>query len=112
MNNLLEYKDYYGSVEYSREDNLLYGKVLGIKSLISYAGESVQELKKDFEDAVEEYLQLCEKEGIEPEKTYKGSFNIRVAPHLHKKLAMYSMANHRSLNSTVEEAIAEYLADK
>ena len=111
MNNLLEYKGYYGSVEYSNEDNILCGKVLGIKSLISYEGESVKSLKGDFEEAVEDYLKLCEERGIEPEKAYKGSFNIRVAPELHKKLALYSVANNQSLNSTVEEAIAKYLAD-
>ena len=56
MKNLLEYKGYYGSVEYSREDALLYGKVLGINSLIPYEGESVAELQQDFEGAVDDYL--------------------------------------------------------
>jgi len=112
MKNLLEYKGYYGNVEYSNEDEILYGKVLGIKSLISYEGESIKSLKNDFEDAVDGYLDYCNRNDIEPEKLYKGSFNIRISPELHKKLAIYSFANHNSINSTVEEAIAEYLADK
>ena len=58
MKNLLEYKGYYGSVEYSSEDVLLYGKVLGINSLISYEGESVAELQQDFEWAVDDYLMI------------------------------------------------------
>lgn len=58
MKNLLEYKGYYGSVEYSSEDVLLYGKVLGINSLISYEGESVAELQQDFEGAVDDYLMI------------------------------------------------------
>jgi len=112
MKNLLEYKGYYGSVEYSGEDDILFGKVLGINSLISYEGDSIKSLKSDFEGAVDDYLTLCQEQNMEPEKTYKGSFNIRIAPELHKKLAIYSFANNHSLNATVEEAIAEYLADK
>ena len=66
MKNLLEYKGYYGSVEYSSEDVLLYGKVLGINSLISYEGESVAELQQDFEGAVDDYLEMCAENGTEP----------------------------------------------
>ena len=112
MKNLLEYKGYYGNVEFSNEDEILYGKVLGIKSLISYEGDSIKTLRKDFEEAVDGYLDYCNEKGIEPEKMYKGSFNIRIAPDLHKKLAIYSFANQNSINATVEEAIEEYLADK
>ena len=83
MKNLLEYKGYYGSVEYSREDALLYGKVLGINSLISYEGESGAELPQEFDGAVDDYLEVCAETGTEPEKTYKGSFNVRIAPQLH-----------------------------
>ena len=79
-------KGYYGNVEYSREDALLYGKVLGINSLISYEGESVAELQQDFEGAVDDYLEVCAENGTELEKAYKGSFNVRIAPQLHKKV--------------------------
>ena len=112
MNNLMEYKGYYGSVEYSDKDDILFGKVLGINSLISYEGDSIKTLKSDFKNAVDDYLSLCEKKGLTPEKTYKGSFNIRISPEMHKKLARYSFSQQCSINSTVEEAIAEYLADK
>lgn len=112
MKNLLEYKGYYGSVEYSSEDALLYGKVLGINSLISYEGESVAELQQDFEGAVDDYLEMCAENGTESEKTYKGSFNVRIAPQLHKKLSLYSISQNKSLNATVEEAVFEYLEDK
>ncbi len=110
MNNILEYKDYYGTVEYSADDNILYGKVIGINGLISYEGESVSELKADFEDAVDEYLLMCEESGEEPQKTYKGSFNVRISPALHKSLAVYAAAHNRTLNSTVEQAIREYVS--
>lgn len=60
MKNTLEYKGYVGSLEFSEEDSLLFGKVLGIRSLISYEGESANELLEDFHQAVDDYLSLCE----------------------------------------------------
>jgi predicted HicB family RNase H-like nuclease len=60
MNELLEYKGYHGSVEYSAADNCLFGKVIGIRSLISYEGESVEELKRDFMDGIDDYIASCE----------------------------------------------------
>ncbi|GHU95746.1 DNA repair protein HhH-GPD [Clostridia bacterium] len=105
MNNMMEYKGYYGTVEFSDTDDILFGKVVGIRGLISYEGDSVQSLKADFEEAIDEYLGMCAEKGEEPEKTYRGSFNVRVSPELHKRLAIYSSSHGQTLNSTVEEAI-------
>ena len=85
MNNTIQYKGYIGSVEFSEEDGLFYGKVMGIRSLISYEGETAKELIQDFHGAVDDYLELCEAEGRAPELAYKGSFNIRISPKLHKR---------------------------
>lgn len=82
MNNTFEYKGYIGSIEFSEEDALFFGKVMGIRSLISYEGENADELISDFHSAVDDYLAVCEAEGREPEKAYKGSFNIRISPEL------------------------------
>lgn len=109
MNNMLEYKGYYGTVELSGTDNVLFGKVIGVNSLISYEGDSVQSLRDDFQGAVDEYLEMCAENGIEPEKTYKGSFNVRVSPELHKTLALVSASRGQTLNSAVEEAIRHYV---
>ncbi|MCD8238699.1 MAG: toxin-antitoxin system HicB family antitoxin [Clostridiales bacterium] len=67
MNNLLSYKNYYGTVEYSAADDCLFGKVTGVKSLISYEGSSLNELKSDFENAVDEYLEDCKERNVTPE---------------------------------------------
>jgi len=109
MSNMLGYKGYCGTVEYSAADNILHGKVLGIKGLISYEGNSLQSLKEDFEGAIDDYLESCAVDGTEPQKPYKGSFNVRVSPELHRSLAMYSHAHGQTLNSTVEEAIKRYV---
>ena len=109
MKNNLCYKEYYGSVEFSGEDNIFHGKIIGINDRITYEGDSVHSLKKDFISAVEEYIETCAELGKDPEKTYKGSFNVRIKPELHRQLAVYSISNRKSINSAVEEAIRSYL---
>ena len=109
MNDVLEYKGYCGTVEFSAEDNVLFGRVIGINGLISFEGESVKSLKEDFENAVEEYLEMCDEKGVEPEKSYQGNLNIRVSPELHRTLALYSTSHGQSLNLTIEEAIKHFL---
>jgi predicted HicB family RNase H-like nuclease len=103
----LEYKGYTGSIEYSKEDDLLYGKVLGIKGLISYEGTTGKKLEDDFIEAINTYLADCKHEGIKPEKPFKGSFNVRVSPTLHQKAALLAMKYKTSLNNFVAESIRE-----
>jgi predicted HicB family RNase H-like nuclease len=101
----LEHKGYSGSIEYSEEDGLLYGQVLGIKGLISYEGETGKELEKDFKEAINIYLEDCKEAGKAPEKPFKGSFNIRIPSKLHQKAALLAMETKMSLNSLVAESI-------
>lgn len=110
MNNTMEYKGYIGSIEFSEEDCIFYGKVQGVRTLISYEGTTAQELINDFHSAVSDYLALCKSEGTEPEKAYKGSFNVRISPQLHRQAAAYALSNQTSLNNVVENAIRAYVA--
>lgn len=105
MNNTMEYKGYIGSVEFSEEDELFFGKVMGIRSLISYEGSTAKELISDFHISVDDYLAMCEAEGIQPEKAYKGSFNIRISPELHKQAVICATSRKMTLNSFVENAL-------
>ena len=110
MKNTMEYKGYVGSVEFSETDRILFGKVQGIRSLISYEGTMVSELLDDFHGAVDDYLAACEAEGRKPEQAFKGSFNVRFkAPDLHREAAVYAYNHNMSLNSLVEESVTEYL---
>ena len=102
-------KGYVGSVEFSEEDALFYGKVLGIRALISYEGTNAAELVADFHGAVDDYLELCAQSGTEPEKAYKGSFNVRISPELHKQAVIAAMSHNMSLNSFVETSIQQAL---
>lgn len=105
MSNTINYQGYIGSVEFSEADGIFFGKVLGIRALISYEGKNAEELISDFHGAVDDYLELCEADGIEPEKAYKGSFNVRISPELHKQVAICAMEANISLNSFVENAL-------
>lgn len=109
INNTLEYKGYYGYVEYSAADEVFFGKLIGITDHITFEGDSIKSLRKDFEEAVEDYLESCKELGKEPEKTYKGTFNVRIKPETHRRLALFSILHNKSLNSTVEEAIEQLL---
>lgn len=109
MKNTIEYKNYTGTVEFSEEDGVFFGKVIGIRSLISYEGTNAQELIEDFHGAVDAYLDICRYEGVEPEKAYKGSFNVRVSPELHKLAVIYATENQTTLNNFVEEAMRKAL---
>ena len=112
MNNIMEYKGYVGTVEFSEKDMIFYGKVMGIRALISYEGTTAHELIDDFHGAVEDYLTLCEAEGKEPEKAYKGSFNVRISPELHKQAAIFATTHGISLNSFVENALRTSLVNQ
>ena len=107
MSNWLSYKNYNGTVEYSKEDDCLFFFFLGVRSLLSYEGESIKELKADFQRVIDEYLADCGERNVEPEQPYKGTFNIRISPELHRNIALYAMEHGKSLNAAVEEAIGK-----
>ena len=104
-NNIMEYKGYYGSVDYSAEDNVLFGSVIGVRGLISYEGRSIDKLRADFEEAVDGYLEMCEADGVEPEKYYKGAISIRLDPELHKQATIAAESKHETLNEFIKSCI-------
>jgi predicted HicB family RNase H-like nuclease len=110
MSQTLQYKDYDGSVEYSAEDRLLHGSLLGIRDGVVYEGSDVDSLESNFRAAVDEYLAFCVAEGKTPDKPFKGSFNIRVGCELHKRAALFAEANKQKLNTVVSKALEEFLA--
>ncbi|MFA7658142.1 MAG: type II toxin-antitoxin system HicB family antitoxin [Candidatus Gastranaerophilaceae bacterium] len=110
MKNVLEYKDYFGSVEYSGDDNVFYGKILGIKALVLFEGQSVDELKSAFYEAVDDYINTCKEMKLELEKPFKGSLNIRIGRDLHQKAAIAAEQNKTSINQVIKEAIDKYVA--
>ncbi len=109
MNSMMQYKDYLGSIHYSDEDQIFYGKVEYIRSLISFEGEDVPSLQANFETAIDDYLALCEAEGITPDKPFKGTFNVRVGSQLHRQAALFAQEKGVNLNKLVTDALESYL---
>lgn len=104
---LLKYKGYTGSVDYSEEDNCLYGKVLGMsKDAITYEGLDINGLRKDFEEAIDDYLALCKAQGREPRVPYSGNLNIRITPEIHSRIAMMAMQAGTTINGFIRETLA------
>jgi len=106
----LHYKGYKGSVEYSKADNCLFGKVLGLtNSLILYEGNSIDELKEDFEAGIEHYLEGCKEDGIQPEKPYNGVLNIHIPFDVHIKAAKYAENHGTSIDDFIRDSIERRL---
>lgn len=105
MKDKLVYKSFIGSVHFQADDETFFGRIEGITDLITFEGESVRELKTAFEEAVEDYIELCESIGKAPYKSFKGSFNIRINPHLHRKAFEKATVKGMTLNQFVQAAI-------
>lgn len=111
-NNIMEYKGYHTKIEFDAEELVLRGKIEGINDLVNFECENIQNVEKEFHDAVDDYLVFCEEVGKEPDKEYKGLFNVRISPELHKKIAVLAMKNGDTLNASVEKAIQQYVLGK
>ena len=108
--NTLTYKGYIGSVAFSEEDNVFFGKIEGIDGLVNFEGESVKELTNAFHEAVEDYLAYCKEEGIEPHKSYSGSLNVRLSPEIYSKVAALAKQAGISINAFVKSAVEKQVA--
>ena len=105
----MEYKGYFAKIEYNSDDDIFFGTIEGIVDSVSFEGANTNDLKQAFVEAVDDYLFMCARHHKEPQKYYKGSFNVRVSPEIHKRAAMIALSNGISLNQFVERAIENSL---
>ena len=106
MKNVLKYRGYTGSVVFEAEEKIFHGRVLGLSSaLIGFEGATVKEIEKDFQNAVDDYLNMCSEQGKEPEKPFKGSFNIRLNPNLHERLVLNASHKGMTLNAYIKTVL-------
>ena len=112
MNSMLEYKGYHASIEFDSEDNIFIGEVFGIADSLNFHGSTVSELKEMFEQCIDNYLDLCQKTGKNPDKEFKGTFNVRIPPEMHKKAALEAAKQKITLNQYVLKAIDRSFEDK
>jgi predicted HicB family RNase H-like nuclease len=107
MKDMLSYKEFIGSVHFNADDNVFYGKIEGIDDLIVFEGDTVNDLKQSFQDSVEDYIASCKKYNKKIGKSYKGSFNVRITPDLHKKVKIAAIKMGISLNQFVQKAVED-----
>ena len=109
MSTMLEYKGYLGSIEYSDDDEVLHGRLEFIRDLVAYEGTDAKNLKAAFQEAVDDYLELCEAESRAPDVPLKGSFNVRPGRDLHRRAMLFARRRGINLNTVVSEALRRYL---
>lgn len=110
-NNILEYKGYHTKVEFDSEEFVLRGKIEGIGDFVDFECKDIKDVEKEFHAAVDDYLAFCKEVGKEPDKEYKGMFNVRISSDLHKKLVLVAMKRGETMNASVEKAIQRYVSD-
>ena len=102
----MQYKGYAARIEYSDEDKCFVGHIAGIRDIIGFHGENVEELSTAFEEAVDDYLETCKKAGLSPQRPYSGKVMLRISPEMHAEIAMKAEAHGKSLNQWASEALA------
>lgn len=106
MNTML-HKGYTARVDFDERDNLFVGRILGIRSIISFHGETVKQLRAEFEHAVKDYLADCKQHGVAPEKTASGKILLRVPPEIHGRALVAAQASGKSLNQWATEVLLQ-----
>ncbi|MEN8256951.1 MAG: type II toxin-antitoxin system HicB family antitoxin [Thermodesulfobacteriota bacterium] len=106
-NKTMTYQGYIGSVEYDIEDEFLYGKVLHVNDTVTFESTTIAGLKKEFIAAVDDYLATCKQIGKEPQKSFKGSLNIRLGESAHRKAAICAGNQDITLNDFIKNAVLE-----
>ncbi len=102
---MMEYKGYVGQVEFDDEASIFHGEVINLRDVVTFQGKTVNELKTAFRDSVDDYLEFCAERGENPEKPYSGKFMVRVAPELHKAVAVRAKVARKSLNSWIHDTL-------
>lgn len=105
---MISYKGYSGTVRFDDEAEIFHGEVLGLRDVVTFQGTTVEELKKAFEDSVEDYLEFCEERGEAPERPFSGRFLVRLDPRLHRRLYELSSDEGESLNSWIASQLERF----
>lgn len=107
----MEYKGYIAKVEFDDQDNTFHGEVINLRDVITFEGQSVEELREAFRDSVDDYLDFCAERGEDPERPFSGKFSVRMDPELHRKLTIQARLANKSLNSWLNDALKDLVPE-
>jgi len=110
MSNILDYRGYRARVEFDAEDGVFFGKIAGISDGVSFHADNVPALVEAFREAVDDYLETCERIGKKPERPYSGKLMLRVDPAIHAKVAESAALAGKSLNQWTEDVLRQAIA--
>lgn len=102
---MLKYKGYVGTFTYDSKAKLFHGEVIGLKDMITFQGRTADEIEQAFKDSIDVYLEWCKERGEKPDKTFSGTFRIRISQDLHAKLAQDAALHGVSLNTLINEKL-------
>ena len=105
MKDIMQHKGYYGSVHFDDEELIFHGKIEFIRALISYEATDAKGIRRAFEEAVEDYLEMCQTQGIKAEAPFKGSLNVRLGSELHRRIAIAAKQRHSSINKFIIDTL-------
>ena len=100
---MMEYKGYLGEVEFDEDAQLLHGRVIGIRDVITFQADKLSKIEKAFHDSVDDYLAFCKERGEAPDKPFSGNFVVRMDQELHRRLSMAARLSGQSLNTLIQE---------
>lgn len=106
----MEYKGYTARIEYDNEDEIFFGRILGIRDIVGFHADTVADLKREFEEAVDHYIESCQQLGKEPQKPASGKIMLRVSPQVHRDALIAAQAAGKSLNQWAEEVLGAAVA--
>lgn len=109
--NTMTHGGYTARIEFDERDGIFVGRILGLRSIISFHGETVAQLRRAFAVAVKDYLSDCEEQGVAPEKPASGKLLLRVPPEVHSRALVAAQAKGKSLNQWATEALQRAVAD-
>jgi predicted HicB family RNase H-like nuclease len=101
----MEYKGYIGTVQFDEDAEIFHGEVINLKDVITFQSDSVEGLKREFHDSVDDYLEFCKERNEEPEKPFSGKLTLRLNPELHRRLYIRSKKERKSLNNWITDAL-------
>ena len=101
----MTYKNYIARIEFDDRDNIFFGRVLGLRSIISFHGKTVSELRHEFEVAIDDFLNDCKSQGVTPDKPASGKLMLRVPPETHSAALVAAQAAGKSLNQWATEVL-------
>ena len=107
--NTMTYRGYTAQIDYSDDDGCFIGHIAGINDIVGFHGESVAELRDAFEEAVDDYLETCEKLDRPPQKPYSGNLMLCIPPEVHAAIATAADVSGKSINQWATDTFVNAL---